>query len=68
MKKVVSESGAVFGRALVDEDGGHGVPKIANIIIGVGARGKIHSFVRIMLFTCRTTRLAKISVFRKSFV
>jgi hypothetical protein len=53
---------------LVDEDGGHGVPKIANIIIGVGARGKIHSFVRIMLFTCRTTRLAKISVFRKSFV
>jgi hypothetical protein len=31
--------GCSFGRVVVDEDGGCGVPKIANIIIGVGAGG-----------------------------
>ena len=41
MKKIVSKSGAVFGQAVVDEDGGRDVPNIANLIIGVGARGKM---------------------------
>ena len=41
MKKGVSGSGVVFGRAVVVEDGRRGVQKIAGAFIGVRTRGKL---------------------------
>ena len=40
MRKAVSKSDVVFGRAMVVEDGGRGVQNSANVIIGVRTSGK----------------------------
>ena len=52
---VISESGAVFGRAVIDENGGRGVTNCTSIIIrvrvGARARGTIYILLGIMLFT-----------------
>ena len=64
MKKVVSESGVMFGRAVVVEEGGRGVLNSANAIIGVWTNGKVCIFVGIVLFTGRILVGLKNSIFK----